>query len=392
MNTQSYRQLIQLLSIAIKNQEGNTVLAQPINWEQVYKYAQAHQIEGLLYTTIQQLPYREDLPKELLETWKKNTFITGVTQHIHIKQVAQILKMFNEASIPVIILKGLILRQYYPRPEQRTMSDADLLVHAEDLNRIDELLKNAGYNVNHATPIHIVYTGPDSLPIEIHWTLKHNTLFKKVNNIEGGLWANTLETEIEGVKTLCLGLEDQVFHLCTHMATHMVESGFGIRQIADLALIVEAHKNDIQWEVFCNQVEQWHLEKFVSAIFGVYQKLFKMEKIIDIERLGTSSIQIVDALIENLLEAGVYGHENIAFISEQRYLNILFPKKEHLIPLEQYAYLKKSSLLLPIAWIHHLYRAIYHKRYSNEAKLKFACYGIQQVKKRNYLLKQLGLL
>ena len=71
MNTQSYRQLIQLLSIAIKNQEGNTVLAQPINWEQVYKYAQAHQIEGLLYTTIQQLPYREDLPKELLETWKR---------------------------------------------------------------------------------------------------------------------------------------------------------------------------------------------------------------------------------------------------------------------------------------------------------------------------------
>ena len=42
--------------------------------------------------------------------------------------------------MPVIVLKGLVVREYYPQPEQRSMSDADIFVKAKDLNKSKKIL------------------------------------------------------------------------------------------------------------------------------------------------------------------------------------------------------------------------------------------------------------
>lgn len=71
------------------------------------------------------------IDKEVLNKWKLTTFQTGVNQIQHIKKISEVLSVFNDKSLPVIVLKGLVARDLYPRPELRTMCDADLLVHKE---------------------------------------------------------------------------------------------------------------------------------------------------------------------------------------------------------------------------------------------------------------------
>ncbi len=38
------------------------------------------------------------------------------------------------------VLKGLVVREYYPQPEQRSMSDADIFVKAKELNKSKKIL------------------------------------------------------------------------------------------------------------------------------------------------------------------------------------------------------------------------------------------------------------
>ena len=63
----------------------------------------------------------------------------------HVKNVTEILSKFSENNIKTVVLKGLVVRNFYPRPEFRTMSDADIVVQKKDLNAAIELINSLGY-------------------------------------------------------------------------------------------------------------------------------------------------------------------------------------------------------------------------------------------------------
>ncbi len=70
---------------------------------------------------------------EILNYLKKTTFFSGVQQLNHIKEVSRILQRFQNEQIDILVLKGLVIRDLYPIPTLRTMSDADIVVIEENL-------------------------------------------------------------------------------------------------------------------------------------------------------------------------------------------------------------------------------------------------------------------
>jgi hypothetical protein len=111
-----------------------------------------------------------------------------------------VLKVFNKESIPVIVLKGLVARDFYPKPELRTMSDADVLVNKEDLNRVKKLLKNLGYIESETTEVHIVFEHKEHYDIEVHWTLTDMSYFKGQPVFENQICGNAIKVKVEIVK------------------------------------------------------------------------------------------------------------------------------------------------------------------------------------------------
>ena len=47
--------------------------------------------------------------------------------------------IFNKNNIPVIVLKGLVVRDLFPNPTLRTMCDADILVKEKDLENVIQM-------------------------------------------------------------------------------------------------------------------------------------------------------------------------------------------------------------------------------------------------------------
>ena len=73
----------------------------------------------------------------------------------------------------------------------------------------------------------------------------------------------------------------------------------------------------------------------------------------------------------------------------KRYIQVILPPTNKLS--DRYAYAKKNKILLPIAWIHHIYVGITTKEYDSDSKKKFLTSTIINAKSRNKVVRWLEL-
>ena len=248
----SQRQIIKLLNLAIHGEKLSDFKSIS-KWNEIMCEANAHEISALIYSSIYVIKSLEGLSREELNQWKKSTFFTGVGQISHYNQVGKLLEKFNEENIDVIVLKGLVVRDLYPKPEFRTMGDSDVLVHEEDLERVTELLQELGYKLEECEDehgAHLVFSHEKYRHVEVHWTLVNDDYFLGTKEFEKDIWKNSMKIKIGKAEVLSLGWEDLALHLCLHMAVHIVCGGFGLRQLCDLVLLVEQKGDEINWESF----------------------------------------------------------------------------------------------------------------------------------------------
>lgn len=402
-------QLVNFMSAAIYDERIEVESVEKIKWKSIIDESQAHNVKGLLYSAIKRSKHLKYIEKEDLEQWKKDTFYTGIYQIQHIKQISNVLKIFNKEKIPVIVLKGLVIRELYPKPELRTMCDADILVHKEDLNKVKKILLEVGYSEGGVTKAHIVYEHTNYPPIEVHWTITYEEFFKGEVLLENEIWENAMKVKVGDSEALSLSLNDLAVHLCIHMAIHIAIGGFGIRQLCDLVLLVEKKGHLIDWSSFLNKIEACGVEKFTMAIFQTCSQLFNMKIPREFKNINIVEKELLEPLINDIFSSGVHGNRNLSRMfsnklaynshdSEEnnnlgilkRFILFLFPPVNNLS--DKYAYAKKYIILTPVAWTHHLLCGIFNREYSFFSKIKFFLSTIFISRRRNKLLQWLDLI
>lgn len=290
------------------------------------------------------------------------------------------------------------------------MCDADVLVHEEDLEKVSALMISLGFNQikeknDHGAHI-VFYKG--STVFEVHWTLINDRFFKGDKSLEDKLWDDAMDVTVGGVKTKSLSLEDLAVHLCTHMAVHLAYSGFGVRQLTDLVVLVERKGHLIDWKAFLNKSKECGVYTFAIAIFNICNRLFDMEMPKEIKGEKNIKNKYIEQLIQDIFDSGVHGKKSNdrVFAAEfafdqgegaadgsvsiiKKFMKLLFPPISQMS--DKYNYAKKFILLAPIAWIHHLIEGILNKDYNFSSKMKMATSTVSVANKRNKLLKELEL-
>lgn len=398
------RQIIDLLNASIHNTVPKLDYSKDVDWDEVINEANAHSITGLIYPALKNIK-NNNIDKDIIDKLKKITFYSAIGQSNHIKRTAEILKLFNENNIPVIVLKGLVVREYYPKPDLRTMCDSDVIIHKSDLERVRKLLLERGFHEEEDAGHHIAFMNA-GFNLEIHWTLANETFRKGQECFQERIWDDAMKVKVGGVDTLSLSLEDLALHLCAHMASHMAISGFGVRQLADLVLLVEYKGNEINWNEFKEKAEKSGLTQFSIGMFKVCNYLFGMEipKELNIKNKKEDE-EIIKLVVDDIFTGGVYGQRDLSFSFRaqvgydidndstfsmiKRYIQVILPPTSKLS--DRYAYARKYKILLPIAWIHHIYVGITTKEYDSESKKKFLTSTISNAKSRNKVVRWLEL-
>ena len=347
----------------------------------------------------------------LLNILKKNAAITGIGQSRHISGLSEVLSKVNEIAIPVIVLKGLVVREFYPQPDQRSMSDADILVHKDDVEAVKKILIDMGYVFleDHKASHHIALVHHKYPVVEVHWNLfKRDGFSSELEHYERLIWKRAIDVNVGKASVLSLAYDDLALHLCMHMAAHLAATGFGVRQLCDLVLLVEKKGHEIDWNSFIMKARIYGFEKFSLIMFLLCKELFNMEAPKEINIKVVNNKKYVSALLYEIFEAGVHGKKEmanqfatqVAFNFEEkdsnatlgainRYFRFIFPKIDDMS--DKYSYAKKVKILAPIAWIHHLFAGIFSKQYSFRDKFEFLTKGASVAINRNKLLDWMEL-
>ena len=309
---------------------------------------------------------------------------------------------FVEAGIPFLPIKGAVIASVYPDPQLRTMGDLDLLVHAEDSERIRDVLSPLGFqNIKWA---------------ETEWDYRlNNTLFElqaelfhtgELHNRELEAFLNDPWSWAEPTASGEYRL-DQSFHflyLIAHIAKHLRWVGVGYRQFYDLAVLMQRSRESYDWNWIREQAERLDFLRFVEICLALNERWFGVPSPYPDDALNDELFETITAKI---LSDGVFGFENkdnyLQSIAAgqtdadgagksrwQHLRTFLFPPYRNLITSQKYAWLRGKPLLLPAAWVLRAVRGR-NKQSRRQAAASYLKGSDAEIAARIVILKELGL-
>ena len=162
--------------------------------------------------------------RESLESFKKSYISAVYLSSLQDFGVEELDEKLAEQGIEYIPVKGYVIKNLYPEPELRTMSDIDILIQEKDRLKTDEILKNLGYE-RQGLGSNVWTYKRGMVTFEIHINLAGKKYWNDVDYI--GYFSGLFQKSHPiGDKTeRHLTLEDHFLFLCFHLAKHLCSTG-----------------------------------------------------------------------------------------------------------------------------------------------------------------------
>ena len=302
----------------------------------------------------------------------------------------KIFLLFDEQKIEYMPLKGTLLKQLYPKPEMRSMSDADILIKKEQYDKIKPIMSGLGYTEVTESDHELIWN-KQNIHIELHKKLipSYN---KDYYAYYGDGWR--LAAVKDGTR-YSMNDEDQFIYLFTHFAKHYRDGGIGIKHLTDLYVYLKA-KPDMNRQYIDDELRKLQLLKFwknIADTIGVWFDNSKEDKISDL-------------ITDTIFGSGSYGTYRShavadAFKKSKSFKTEKTARRKQIISLiflpygemsQKYPVLKKCPLLLPVMWPVRWAEAVFFKKGSirmQSDKLKIT--SVDNVGEYGERLKQVGL-
>lgn len=230
------------------------------SWERFLDYAIHHRIFPMLY------PKLMDINKEIFPNSIFNQ-LEGLYKHNTLKMLylssvmKDVCKLFNQNKINTLVLKGPILgTDLYGDISLRTSGDLDLLVPIKELDKVNKLLEEQGYEKDDYIQTilgdwkwrhhHVTYIHPKTgVKLEIHWRLNPGPgtepSFKD-------LWNRKRKENVSEHPVYILGSEDLFLFLVSHGARH------GWSRLRWLLDIYQLSNQQLNWELLTNLLNKYN--------------------------------------------------------------------------------------------------------------------------------------
>ena len=361
-----------LLQALNKTKKPNVVLSEQ-QWDQCIDFAAEHGLECVFFDYYN--PWFDPKFKltSVYKKWKMyivhQIFWTKASEEKAVKVLSQL----KTEGIFTVILKGIDLATYYDKPENRVMSDMDLLISPNDIEKTEQVFKSLNYihaKEEDTDKERIYYPTTEGYFFEVH-----HALFKKKMSSYTDKFSNiALNTAIYSEKLEFNVLEPSVStaYMVIHMAKHLYGTGIGLKGLYDLSIYLKAQKKNINEEKLVEYLKSFNMLRtgaYIIACADKYlQSNFNMDYPID--------ETICNNLFGMITRAGDTGMRE-EYAIEQRYEDLAQKKMDSskksmhrlqfvFLPLKQmrrrYPFLNTHSWLLPFFWGVRIFRVLFKSR------------------------------
>lgn len=323
------------------------------SYPEILTLAELHGVTGFLYPPLKKvLPFGDPVLSDL----KKQSFSSATRDSLRERELTQIYSACTREQIPVLPLKGSVIKALYPHPELRHMSDADLLIREEDGDKMRTLMESLGHTFHKVDAGDTdVFVSPVGLNYEIHRGLAGEGFSAESRGFASGLLEYS-RPKAEGSYLMELPWEEHYIYILCHFIKHFIYGGVGVRQLCDLYICYT------KWDMAPARVDvlldELGLKDFHAILKALWEHWFR----------GGDGSALLEELGTYILHSGVFGNEEqratdrlLAEGSDRSYvLARLFPPYQTM--KAYFPVLKKLPVLLPAMWGWRAVRAVLFRR------------------------------
>ena len=348
----AYDYLIHLIACAI-HKETPQPLPDGIDYAQVLSCAVRHDVSGFAYLGIMKADIKPDAA--ILDRWKQR-YLLGINRNSEQEDARNnILAELHAQGIATLEVQGTKVKQYYPSPDLRMMSDIDIIIEKEHIPTAEKILKALGYRTTRQGDFEIDGHKKD-IYIEIHTDFFPES-HKYAEIINKPFKFATVNDDYTAA------VSDTVFwsyHLL-HCLKHYTGKGIGLRRLLDLYFLAPKIAETADMEYINELLSKNGLAEDVKDLLAIAGFFFD----------GKETDRNISDAVAVIKSAGTHGNmqlyysnkfkamkdEGKHFVKLRYFLSLVFPKKESIY--KAYPFCKEHHYPYALAWLHRAIRILF---------------------------------
>ena len=360
-------------------------LRNDIDYRALFKEAVNHNLFGVAFCAVAGCENKN----EVIDKGDLNRYQALFTDSIYnynliLKVYGDIVNALKGAEIRFVPFKGVVLKDYYPVPETRSMGDIDILIDPDKNSAANDALTKAGFKCLNSSGHEWVYN-KNGIEAEIHTSILNG---KTGKNSAKEYFADAINHADFSKAEGRFSDEYHFEFLIAHVAQHFVDFGAGIRMILDLAVMLKTCNIDISRVL--TDLETAGLEKFAKTMLTVCFKWYGYGK-----DFGKDTKEAEDFIASH----GTFGFKgrNLSAVVMRkefengktggpvlRKLRLLFPPYNRMRELPYIKFIDGRPYMLPAAWI---YRVIYNLK-NRKSRMMQTAKGLSDKDSENEAIKE----
>ena len=305
---------------------------------------------------------------ELMQKMQVHYFRHMITSERQMQAVKRLCAAFEAEGIDYMLLKGVNLKALYPKPEMRSMGDADVLIRLEQYERIIPIVEKLEYQKVKESVYDFVWQVPE-LYLELH-----RRLYAAAQTTLCAYFGTGWEVAQKGEgHSYRMSREDEFAYIFSHMAKHFRIRGIGLRHFIDLYVYRKTYQLDeTRVEQIMDKLQMLDFYRNVSRTLEVWFE-------------GRENDDVTDMITEYVFNSGSFGAmENKVYYQEltkasqkktgirnskaSSFVDALFPPLR--LMQDSYNILFRHPVLLPVYWPVRWADVLIHRRKNIGKKLR----------------------
>lgn len=299
--------------IDVANEENS----QKIYIGRIYYIAKKHNLVSIMAQAMEKLGFESD--SDIWKCWlkEKNQLIyKSVLMDVEREAIQD---FFEKNNIWYMLLKGMVIRKYYPAPELREMADNDILFDNKYSKEVYEFMTARGYKSDdYNKGYDDEYLKPPAYNFEMHRQLvsskerpKWYEYYKDVKSI---LIKDTNENRETAANNESNNTSNQFYfsdndfyvYFIVHTYKHFLNSGMGLRTVLDVYLYVSNLQEKLDFDYIEEQLKKLDAYDFEQTFRSIAFKMFD-ENLEDRKWWDLFDVKEQE-MLSYVLDAGTYGN------------------------------------------------------------------------------------
>ena len=258
--------VIYLASCAVNEEAPDKKRVENMDLAEVCRLSEEHMLTAAVAFALEQvmpLPHAFDQAKK--KAIRKLTLFE--VERLTIAQA------FEKARIWYLPLKGIMLKELYPKSAMRQMTDNDILCDGSKMAEVRQIMASLGYACKqYGEENHDVYSKPPTLVFEMHRTLFDEDRYPQYYDYFKDIQERLLPAD---GSAYCRKMTDEDFYLfiLAHTCKHYSRGGTGLRSLLDVYMFLCAHP-DLDRAYLNAELDKLELTGFEEKLRRLSQKVF----------------------------------------------------------------------------------------------------------------------